>query len=187
MDHFGYSVCRETINNVLVENGLKTYKAPQKPIIAEISQEKRAQFAIKHRKLKVQDRIKIIFSDESPFPLNTSSVQVFVRREKDETYLPETIQPASRYSKHILVWGSVSYNGVRPLVRIEGDVNGAAFLNIFRFRLKKYYPDLYTGNWQENNAPAHKSKVVTKWFEKCNTKVKKWPTQSPDLISIDCL
>ena len=39
--------------------------------------------------------------------------------------------------------------------------------------------------FQQGNAPCHKAKSVTEWFEENNIKILQWPARSPDLNPIE--
>ena len=41
--------------------------------------------------------------------------------------------------------------------------------------------------FQQNSAPCHKAKAVTKWLQAKNVKVLQWPGNSPDLNPIENL
>ena len=73
------------------------------------------------------------------------------------------------------------------VVRLEGNVNAEGYLNTFRQRLRRFYPDLYGGHliFQHDNAPIHTARVVTDWFESKNILVLNWPSRSPDLNIIE--
>ena len=50
--------------------------------------------------------------------------------------------------------------------------------------------DIFFGNepeqmFQHDNAPCHKAKSVTEWFEQNNIKILQWPARSPDLNPIE--
>ena len=39
--------------------------------------------------------------------------------------------------------------------------------------------------FQQDNAPCHKAKSITEWFEQNNIKILQWPARSPDLNPIE--
>lgn len=56
----------------------------------------------------------VIWSDESPFTLENSSLQ-FVWRINDEKTVSRSIQGTIKHQKSINVWGCFSWNGVGDL------------------------------------------------------------------------
>ena len=184
---FRWSASRETINRTLLRHGYKAYRAPQKILITAKNTEERLNFANDHRQLGVEDWHAWVFSDESSFPLINSNGRIYVRRLLNEAMQEDTVQPYSAFSKKIMVWGAISSAGVGPLVRVDGTLNGEGYLQMLRYRLKKYYPRLFNGEliWQEDNAKPHKARVVQQWFEDRNVQVVDWPAQSPDLNIIE--
>ncbi|KAL4467285.1 hypothetical protein ABPG72_016879 [Tetrahymena utriculariae] len=177
----------KTINNVLTQNGYHSYKAPKKLILTQQNIQKRQEFANEYKNWTIDDWLQVIFSDESSFCIINSDGRVKVRRLKNEQFLPDTVQAYSQYGAKLMVWGCISRKGVGPLVRITGTLNGDEYLHIIRYRLKKYYPELFTGEmfWQEDNARPHKKQNVQNWFQDRRIEVFNWPPQSPDMSIIE--
>lgn len=178
---------RQSINRALLDRGYRAYRARKKPLLKTINITKRFRFAQQHRNWEADDWRDIVFSDESIFRLVNSNGRTFVRRTAQEALQDDTIQPRVSVCKSVVVWGAISSDGVGPLVRITGSVNGQSYLQTLRYRLKRGYPDLFGGPliFQQDNAPAHRSRVVQEWLREKNIECLDWPPQSPDLNIIE--
>jgi len=86
-----------------------------------------------------------------------------------------------------MIWGAISSRGTGPLVRVDGTLKGDSYLDLFRYRLRRYYPGLYDGSliFQQDNAPPHRALLVKNWFEKYEIEKLVWPSRSPDLNLIE--
>lgn len=186
-DDLELPVSRETVNRELLSLGYKAYKAPAKPLLKPENMDERYAFADKYQSWGVIRWRKVIFTDESAFQLVSSNGRVFVRRLEEEQLEPFAIQACVSSSSMVMVWGAISTEGVGPLVRVEGTLDGSEYLNLFRYRLWKYYPRLYNGSliFQDDNATPHKSDIVNQWFHKYSIRRMDWPSRSPDLNIIE--
>ena len=174
-----------TINDKLVEKGYKSYKAPQKFLLSDNQIRDRLEFASSHLHWKViRHWSRIEFSDESVFSFVNPSGRVLTRRRADEALEPDTIQPYSAFSKSILIWGAISYDdGVGPLAKLDSTMGAEEYLQIIRYRIGRYYPDLYNHKkiYQQDNATPHTSDLVKDWFEEKDIRIFNWPSASPDI------
>lgn len=68
---------------------------------------------------------KVIWSDESKFNLFGSDGRVYVRRRVGEELLPECVHQTVKFGgRNAMVWGCISCDGVGPIVKVEGRMNG---------------------------------------------------------------
>lgn len=179
---------RKTINNVLVKNGYKSYVAPQKLPLTSANITKRRIFAQEHLRWTVEDDwSRIVYSDECKFPLIVSNGRLRVRRRADEMLEEDMIQHHDDFSDEILVWGTMSYDGLGKVVRVEGTIKGKDYLRVIRYRIGRRYSGLYTGEniYMHDNARPHVANIVKDWFEQKDIEVLDWPAQSPDLNIIE--
>ena len=105
-------------------------------------------------------------------------------KRKIQTFSFQASVPSSDM---VIVWGAVSSAGVGLLVHIEGKLNGKEYLNLFRYRLRRYYPGLYDGSqiFQGDNAGPHNANIVNERFHKYSIQRLNWPLKSPDLNIIE--
>lgn len=89
----------------------------------------------------------------------------------------------------LLVWGTFSWYGVGPIVKIEGKMDKFQYLSILKNYMEPFAFENMPTTWtfMQDNHPKHSSKVVKDWFLKENTKVLDWPAQSPELNPIENL
>jgi hypothetical protein len=179
---------RSTINRALVEMGYKAYKAKKKLVLRDVNIQERFTFARNHRRWDVEDWSEVVFSDESAFRVIASDGRTFVRRTAEEMMEEHAFQPHASTCKMVMVWGAISWSGgVGPLVRVESTLNAIGYLDLFRYRLKRWYPGLYNDTlyFQQDNAPVHNANITQEWFQNKNINLLDWPPQSPDLNIIE--
>ena len=110
-----------------------------------------------------------------------------VWREPGKELNPDCISVTVKHSPSKMFWGCFSWNGLGPVVPINGSVTGqthAKVINDFVIpTLHRHFPR-GNGIFQEDNATPHRSKVAVAACE--NTEIVKidWSAQSPDLNSI---
>ena len=85
------------------------------------------------------------------------------------------------------MWGSVSCEGVGPLVRVEGRLNGDGYLQLLSGHLQPYAQALWPHFiFMDDNAPCHRARKVRTWMTQQQiTFMEVWPPQSPDLNPIE--
>lgn len=90
-----------------------------------------------------------------------------------------------------MVWGSMSYDGVGPLITVQGSVTGRKYRQILQQNLLPLVAERQRRRLQtilqDDNAPVHRANVVTAWKTKNNVTTLEWPAQSPDLNPIENL
>ena len=182
-------VSRETVNRELLDKGYKAYKPPAKPLLRPEHILERYAFADSHKNWRNREWHRVIFTDESPFQMVNPSGRIFVRRLEEEELEPFATQASVSSSSMVMVWGAISDAGPGPLVRVQGTIGGNEYLDIFRFRLRRYYPGLYDGSliFQDDNASSHTADVAEEWFQRYGIQRMNWPARSPDMNIIeDC-
>lgn len=87
------------------------------------------------------------------------------------------------------VWGSFSWRGVGPLVKIEGTMDKFVYLDILKNKMEPYSFESLPVNWifMHDNDPKHTAAVVKTWLSQEKIPLLDWPAQSPDLNPIENL
>ena len=80
-------------------------------------------------------------------------------------------------------WGGISFRGKMDLVIIPGRMTGKSYIEVCRLGLARANELYGAGNWsyQQDNAPAHTSKVAKRWFEEQGITLVSHPANSPDM------
>lgn len=179
-----------TVQRRLNEFKLYGRVARKKPLISEKNRRARIAFAKEHLNWTSQQWSRVIFTDESKFNRFGSDGKVYVRRRKGEEFRKNCIKPTVKDGGgSVLVWGSMTAKGTGPIHRITEIMDRYVYLNILNNVLfpfaKKYMPEEWI--YQADNDPKHSAKIVKTFLSDNNTRVMKWPAQSPDLNPIEML
>ena len=122
------SCSSRTVRRRLDDAGLYGRVARKKPLLTDRHKTIRLNWAKEHNDWSVDDWYRVIWSDESKFNLFGSDGRVYVRRKAGEDFLPECIQQTMKFGGgNVMMWGCVSGEGVGPLVRVEGRLNGDGY------------------------------------------------------------
>lgn len=140
----------------------------------------------------VREWQKVIFSDEMMIDLKPDS-HLKVWRKAIEKWRPECLgYVAARPTVNLklMVWVCVCYTGVGMLAFVDGNMNSEKYNDTLENYLwpsiaKHFNNDSWV--FQEDNVPAHKSRLLQAWKERNNLPVLMWPAQSPDLSPIENL
>ena len=105
---------------------------------------------------------KIVFTDESKIKISGNNGRVFVWRESTEEWLPCcTLGTVTTGETSIMVWACMCYDGVGPIVTIQGTVTGRKYRQILQYN---YLPLVAERQQrcldtilQDDNAPVHAS------------------------------
>lgn len=182
----GNLVSRHTISRRLKDVGIRSRRCRKVPALKPRHKAARLVWAKDHRNT---DWTKIIWSDESRFCLRSDRPQRCLRRSGEE-YSEDCIQETQKGNPGIMVWGCFSSKtvGVLHRVPVNTKINSAEYKNILetslvpslaRFRT----PRLLT--FQQDNAPCHKTRLISDWLAQKHIRTLDWPAQSPDLNPIE--
>src|SRR6218665_23817 len=132
---------------------------------------------------------KVPFSDESTFCLFGNKTNTYVRRLPAEVFEPEFLNLTVKHPLKIMVCGYIYASGVGRLHIINGMVNATKYIDILQKCMVPSAQQLFREQFlfQNDNAPCHRAKLVTKWKSQKNFRTLDWPDQSPDLNPIENL
>lgn len=185
----GVQLDRKTVNNRLLEVGLKAYRPRKKPRLTEKMKATRYAWAKAHKNWTVDDWEQVMFSDESTIEILQDRVQT-VRRRKGDEYREDLIRKTVKHPDKIMVWGAISSHGTSRLYIVEGMMNSAKYINMLERRLLPQIKDWYGDGkciYQQDSAPCHTAKRVYAWLRQNKIQVLDWPGNSPDMNPIETL
>lgn len=175
-------VSRQTVSRRLVEMGLPGRIAKKKPLLTARHRQVRLQWARERQHMGVVEWGNIFFSDETPVHLIQSHQVRYVRRPPGQ----RDLQRYSRPTVHsgggkVNIWGGFTADGTRGFKVYRGNLNSVAYQEILA---EAILPLDLPGNgltFQQDNAPAHRSRSSMQFFEENGLDILPWPPQSPDL------
>ncbi|OXA56016.1 Transposable element Tc1 transposase [Folsomia candida] len=187
----GVSISNQTVRNRIKEQGYKGAVARKKPFISKRNQLKRLQWAKDHAAWTTDDWKRVLWTDESKFNMFGTDGVTTVWRKVGESLKPNCLRKTVKHGGgSIMVWGSMSTNGVGKLHFIDGIMNKDVYQSILQKNLLPSVRKLrIRGDYffQQDNDPKHTAKSTKEWFAKNQIKVLPWAAQSPDLNPIEHL
>ena len=113
-----------------------------------------------------------------------------VWREPGEELNPDCVSATVKHSPSKMFWGCFSWNGLGPIVPLNGSVTGQSHVKVINDfvvpTLRRHFPQ-GNGIFQEDNAASHRAKVAVSAREDARIVMLDWPAQSPDLNPIENL
>ena len=177
-----------TIRRRLLEKyGISSRKAAKKPLLSPKNVRDRIQFCKKYKAWTFDQWKNVLFSDESTFS-QFHAITRRVWRQARQRYNKRFKIPVVKRAPTTMVWGAIAAAGTGPLWFMPPNttINGQVYLNILQEKLPLYMPSLRCTTLQQDGAPCHKAKSVTKWLHDHNiTLLGPWPGNSPDLNVIE--
>lgn len=188
LETHGRIISARTVRHRLKEFNRPARKPVRKQLLTDCMKKKRFKWARDHRNWTLGQWRKVSFSDESHFEVQGQRSQ-FVRRSKNEPLRPAHIDQRVKHPDKQMYWGSFSYYGLGSLVPVSGMMNSLKYKDLLQTELPKMkaqFPDSDMV-FQQDLAPCHVSKLMTRFFAESGLTVLAWPGNSPDLNPIENL
>ena len=194
---FNLPVSHSSVNRWLKKTLSKPRKATTTFILTKDNKAQRALFADNIIELNIKGS-DIFFTDEKYFhlhtPLNPQSNQIRFTKKNlkklkrgDPAIVEKLRKPMPKYSEKFMLAAGVSSKGVGKLIFCVGTMNSSCYdkaLQHYRDDVQRLDPNLY---FQQDNAPCHTSGQSMNFIRDPNNfinHIPKWPTNSPDLVSV---
>ena len=187
----GRRVCPRTVRNRLREFDLRPRRPYVGPNLTPRRRQRRMQWLRAHapNRFRLADWRRVMFSDDSRFPLQRSDTRQRVYRRLGERYSDACVREVDRFGGggSVMVWGGISHGVKTPLVVIQGN------LTAVRYRDQVLMPHIlplvtaHNLTFQHDNARPHVARVCRDFLNQNNVQVLDWPPYSPDLNPIEHL
>ena len=186
----GINVSASSLRRYLNRIGLVSRIAPRKPLLTRRHRSLRLKFAQKYISKGPEFWRKVLFTDETRIAIRNDSSKLRVRRRTGERM--RIVSCTVKHPVSVMLWGSFAASGPGRIRFLEkGETcNTAWYLKVLAQQVKWSAQSLFYGQefWlQDDGAPCHRSKPVTKFIKDQGWKTLDWPPQSPDLNPIENL
>jgi len=178
-----------SVRNILHELGIHVRHATRRPKLSRNHRKERMKFAKEHLKWDVEQWKQVLFTDETiitSLPMDSRHL-VWTKNVDplDPKLIIESIQGGGA---KIMVWGSISFNGVHDLALIEGSLNSEGYIDILKEYMLPVRTEYFRGKtfvFQQDGATVHTSHLTMNFLKDENIKVLEWPAHSPDMNVIE--
>ena len=187
-------VCsRSTLYRCLKAYGLTNWLAKKRPLLTPEVAAKRLAWCQLRKDWTFDKWKQYIWSDECSVERGTGKERKWVFRTPQEKWNKEMIEPYKKGKDiTVIVWAAFWGSGRSDLIRMARDSNArrqgysaTSYLQLLEENLLGIWEPGLT--YMQDNAPIHKARKVTEWFEHHGITVIDWPPYFPDLNPIEHL
>lgn len=186
----GRELSQPTVRRRLKEFGFKCYIARKQPLISEKNKKLRLEFARKYISKPSAFWENVLFTDESSFSYHGSYGRVYIHMKPQKRGQQRPSLPTQRHGGGtVMFWGCISVSSVGSLVEVQGTMNQSKYIEVLNDYACPSGDNLIGSDFvlQQDNAPCHKGKIVSKFIDGIGLATLDWPPQSPDLNIIENL
>lgn len=186
-------VCHETVRRYLSKKGLVRKPGITKPPLNDRTISLREQF-VDRWLVDGKDILgDVIWTDETmvrSHPNNHKQLY-WCHEDTKRQDLPTHVKKHSQ-GFGVMFWGCFSKHGVGPFLALEGSMDGLKYIEVLKEELLpelQYMKDVLNLDikMMQDNAPCHRSKIVTRFLTENNVEFIDWPPYSPDMNPIENL
>ena len=176
----GYQVSRSTVIRARKILGWTFHGSRYCQMIRRKNKEKRLTWATENMGNDFED---VVWSDESMIQLENH--RTFSYRKVGA---PPKRKPKPKHPFKVMVWAGISRKGATNICLLNTSVDSAVYQEVLRTHLIPFLErSLPNGQFQQDNAPCHKSLSTRRFIEKSNIRLLVTPPESPDLNPIENL
>ena len=198
----GIEASPQTIRRALRKASFRRCIACPKPLVSWINRRKRLQWAREHLHWRLEDWLRVIFTDESSFETGQRS-RIFVGRRSGERYCPDCINKFKHSGRlSVMVWGGICGDQTSDLIHFKKTIRvlkrgknkgtprlgltAMDYINqILQPNILPWYRELkkrgYRPIFMQDGASIHGAKEVQLWLRQNAIETMIWPPSSPDL------
>ena len=183
-------ISRSTATRRLKEYGLSRRPALKKPSLTPRQKDSRLTYARGHLNKPALFWHRVLFTDEKMFSTVNNRTRTLVTRKGRERLLPQCVCRSRNWGLNVHVWGAISWWGVGPIRRIEGNLGAQKYITEVISDTRQLCTIDRAGRqekllFQQDNAPAHSAIRTRTFLEQNGVRTMQWPPNSPDLNPIE--
>jgi transposase len=192
----GQQLNHHTVAIILKSFGKAKRRPRKKPFLTLLHKKKR-RIHCRAEKALGRDNRKVCWSDEVTFEVGEDMTTFYVTRGagREEEYADKNLRPTFKSGRTTVgVWSCFCGDEMGPLYILPDGENMTAkryhwvlqtkFIPFYNRMKAKYGKEVVM---QEDNAPWHTAKIITKYLNNKRINRMNWPPQSPDLNPIENL
>lgn len=172
-----------TIRRSLLRSGVVAYRPRPAPGLTAARKQVRHTWARQHLDWTADDWHNVVFSDETSIEVGAARSH-YVRRGRGLRVTEAHTVQRRNFQVKVMFWGCITGTGPGDLVPVQRNMNADRYVAIIEDHV---VPATDGGNriYQQDNAPAHKSRRAINCLEQHGVEVLPWPPYSPDMNIIE--